>query len=99
MIDMIAQMSGTEAGVVGIALALVGAILARQWQRDKATDSRMAKVLEENDRYARDLAGQTQTLLLNNTKAMIGLTEALKDRPCLVGDSRANLMKGKEVQP
>jgi hypothetical protein len=56
-------------------------------------------LLEEKDRYAKDLAGQTQTLLLNNTKAMIGLTEALKDRPCLVGDSRANLMKGKEVQP
>lgn len=92
-------MSGAEASVVGAALALVAAILARQWQRDKANDTRMAKVLEDKDRYAKELASQTQTLLINNTKAMIGLTEALKDRPCLFGDSRANLMKGKEVQP
>ena len=99
MIEMIAQMSGTEAGIVGAALALVGAIQARQWQRDRANDGRMAKVLEDKDRYAKELASQTQTLLLNNTKAMIGLTEALKDRPCLVDDSRANLMKMKEVQP
>ena len=99
MIEIIAQMSGTEASVVGAALMLAGAVLARQWRRDKANDARIAKVLDGKDRYARELAGQTQTLLVNNTTAMLKLTEALKDRPCLIGDSRADLMRGKDIQP
>jgi hypothetical protein len=56
-------------------------------------------VLEEKDRCTKELGGQTQTLFVNNTKAMSGLADALKYRPCIVGDSHANLMKAKEVHP
>ena len=94
---MLAQLSGIEAGLAGGLLTLLGGVLLRQARRERSNDTRMAKVIEDKDRYARDLAAKNETLVINNTRALIELTEALKDRPCLQGDPRANLAKRKET--
>ncbi len=101
-----AQIDAAEVGLIGTTLALVAAMQARQWQRDKKNDERHAKgedrlaqIIAAKDQYAQELAARSQQIVVNNTQALIELTSALKDRPCLRGDSRANLMKGKEAQP
>jgi len=100
MMEILGQINGTEACLVGAMLVLLAVMQICQWQRDKANTIRMARVLGDKDRYAKELADQMLSLLAKNTTAVTDLTEALKSRSCLHNDPRVNpAEEKKEAQP
>jgi len=82
--DVVRQEFPIEVMKWGGLIALVSFMVAQNYR----LDARMAKAVERKDREALEARARSDRLAVDFTDAVNTMAAALKDRPCLMTDSR-----------